>query len=89
MAIVWPTELDVDGYVAAGREVELGLADITVVLPPAPHLPPPPVDLGNYSPLVPGWPYVIAFRIELGVVGDVQVSVTPGIVKTNATGTNY
>jgi len=72
---------------AAGSEVELGLADITVVLPPAPHLPSPPVDLGNYSPLVPGWPYVIAFRIEQGVVGDVQVSVTPGIVKTNATGT--
>ena len=27
MAIVWPTELDVDGYVAAGREVEVPRPD--------------------------------------------------------------
>jgi hypothetical protein len=50
-----------------GGEVELGFADIKVLLLPAPDQPPPSVDLGNYSPLVQNLPYIIAFRIEQGV----------------------
>ncbi len=55
-----PYRLHVYAIDAAGCEVELGFADLQVIAPGPPVCP----DLGHYSPIVRGLPYVIAFRIE-------------------------
>jgi hypothetical protein len=56
---------------SAGSELELGFADIAVVGSVAQL---GGVDTRSYSPLIKGMPYVIAFRIERGVVGSVTVA---------------
>jgi hypothetical protein len=65
---------------AAQAEVELGFADIAVLVFPAQEQPLPTVDLNNYSPLLKDLPYIIAFRIEKDIAGSVTVSAaTPNV----------
>ena len=78
--------LHVYAATASGTEVELGAADLQVVLVPTRAQPLPTLDTQNYSPLIQNLPYVISFRIERGAVfvsgpsteaQSIQTPVTP------------
>jgi N-acetylneuraminic acid mutarotase len=72
---------------ARGAEVELGAADIDVVKPGAILKPGPLTDYAQYSPLVAKLPWVLAFRIEPGVVGEVVVGPATSPFKVGETQT--
>jgi hypothetical protein len=87
-----PYRVHVAALTTSGAEVQIGFADLQVFArgtTPAP-------DLANYSPIVAGLPYVIAFRLEEGlslgatVQGRVtQLGAAAAGMKMTLSGTSY